>query len=188
MLHEAGEISRSHGISRGVLERQAKALDKEIVFGAATWQGYEETFISLLKDLKARGHHQVVFGDIDIDQHREWEERVSCEADMTALLPLWGEGRRELVDEFLAAGFRAVIVDVRDRAMRHWLGQEYGEAFVAEAVHVGWDACGEAGEFHTFVYDGPIFATPVPYRSSEVRSIHDHFMVSLELPGPPSGI
>ena len=179
MLHEDGNVSRSHGISRRVLETQAIALRREIVFGSATWGGYESAFIARLKELKIQGIGQAVFGDIDLDAHREWEERVCDEADMEAILPLWGEQRRRLVDEFLEAGFRAIIVSVRDKSMVHWLGRDFCEAFIGEAETIGWDACGENGEFHTFVYDGPNFENPVQYKLADVHQEKNYFFAPL---------
>jgi len=177
MLHESGEVSRSHGISRDVLAAQARSLGKELVFGAASWDGYEEAFISKLSALQGEGLTGAVFGDIDLQPHRDWEEQACAKAGMNALLPLWAEGRLGLVDEFLRTGFKAIVVSVRGEEMRRWLGREFDQAFIAEAERIGWDACGENGEFHTIVVDGPLFEFPVPYALAEVRQAHDHWMV-----------
>lgn len=181
MLSESGERSRSHGIARRVLEAQAAALGKEIVFGSATWGGYEAEFINQLQSLKERGLREAVFGDIDLESHREWEEKVSARSGLKAILPLWGVERRTLIDEFLKAGFRAVIVSVRGETLSHWLGREFCEEFVAEAERMGWDACGEEGEFHTFVFDGPIFKEKVRFKLGDRYHIQNYVLISLEL-------
>lgn len=179
MLHEEGRVSRSHGIPRALLEAQAAALNKEIAFGAATWSGYEEEFVRQLKSLRNKGLEQAVFGDIDLAPHREWEERVCAKADFKASLPLWEEERRALVDEFLDAGFKAIVVSVKDESMSRFLGQPFDGHFVAAAEAMGWDACGEEGEFHTFVVDGPLFRRRIQYQLAETHRIKEYQMISL---------
>jgi uncharacterized protein (TIGR00290 family) len=111
-----------------------------------------------------------VFGDIDLEPHRDWEEKVCARAGLRAHLPLWLQPRRALVDEFLAAGFKAWVVCVDGRFLdERFVGCEFDAAFLA-SLPPDVDACGENGEFHTFVYDGPNFRHPVPWVSRARQS------------------
>ena len=171
MFDETGARSRSHGLPPEILSAQARAMGLEFRSRVATWKSYEREFIDELRRLRADGHTHVVFGDIEIQDHRDWEERVCAEAGIEPLLPLWHEPRAALVEEFWNAGFRAVVVCTDDRALGpEYCGREFDRAFVA-SLPAGVDACGENGEFHTFVYDGPCFAAPVGFRTERVESL-----------------
>ncbi|MEW6618053.1 MAG: ATP pyrophosphatase [bacterium] len=103
---------------------------------------------------------QGVFGDIDVVEHRDWIERVCREMEITPIFPLWEADREEMLAEFMQAGFRAVVVS--SKIGQEWLGREIDEQFVNELRALGnIDLCGENGEYHSFVYDGPIFKKPV---------------------------
>jgi diphthine-ammonia ligase len=161
MFDETGERTRSHAIPRGVMQAQAEALGLELVAPSASWADYEATFIGTLRALRTRGVSDVVFGDIDLAPHRQWEEKVCAAVSVTPHLPLWEEDRRALAEEVLDLGYRALVVCTDDR----WLdatfcGRAYNRAFI-ESLPAGVDACGENGEFHTFVTDGPLFRWPV---------------------------
>ena len=157
MFEESGERSRSHAIPLPLIQLQAQALCRALVVRNASWKTYETVFIETLRQLRASGHEQAVFGDIDLQAHRDWEERVCAAADIEAVLPLWQQDRRALADEVLAAGFRAVVVCIDSRYLGdEFCGRPYDAQFIAD-LPAGVDACGENGEFHTFVYDGPCF-------------------------------
>ena len=163
VLDESGERNRSHGVPRGLLEAQAQALDVELVAPVTSWRDYEARFVATLASLKARDFQVAVFGDIDLQAHRDWEEKVCAHAGLECYLPLWHEPRPELAREVLRRGFRAIVVCVDSR----FLGDEfcarvYDDAFIAD-LPASVDACGENGEFHTFVFDGPGFRSPVRY-------------------------
>jgi uncharacterized protein (TIGR00290 family) len=161
MFDESGERTRSHAVPRAVMQAQADALGLELVAPNASWADYEQVFIETLTALRARGIADVVFGDIDLAPHREWEEKVCAAAGLRPHLPLWQEDRRALAEEVLSLGYRALVVCTDDR----WLGpsfcgRAYDRAFI-DGLPAGVDACGENGEFHTFVTDGPAFRRPV---------------------------
>jgi uncharacterized protein (TIGR00290 family) len=164
MMNEDGDRSRSHGVPRALLERQAAAIGARLVTGSASWKDYEPAFVEILRGLRAQGHEVGVFGDIDLVPHREWEERVCAAAGIAPYLPLWQRDRKELSRSVLALGFRAVVVCVDSRFLPDsFAGRLYDDQFLAD-LPAGVDACGENGEFHTFVYDGPCFSEPVEFR------------------------
>jgi len=171
MFDESGARSRSHGIDLALMYAQAGALGMELITPSASWKSYEAEFVNALRVVRAANHDGVVFGDIDLAPHREWEEKVCAQADLTALLPLWQRNRSELSDEVLRLGFKAVVVCVDHRFLsREYCGREYDAAFI-RSLPDGVDACGENGEFHTFVYDGPLFTAPL---SVAVTQIEDY--------------
>jgi uncharacterized protein (TIGR00290 family) len=167
-MDESGDSSRSHGIPPALLTAQASALQTDLRFYGTSWATYEEKFIATLREALDDGIDHAIFGDIDLLPHREWEEKVCAQAGLTALLPLWLEPRRTLVDEFLALGFKAVVVCVNGNYLTEdFCGREFDAAFLA-SLPPGVDACGENGEFHTFVYDGPAFNAPVRFQRDQV--------------------
>jgi len=170
MFDESGERTRSHAIPRAVMQAQADALGLELATPSASWADYEPTFIGALQDLQARGITDVVFGDIDLAAHRAWEEKVCAAAGVMPHLPLWQEDRGRLADEVLRLGYRAVVVCTDDRWLdAGYCGRIYDRAFI-DCLPEGVDACGENGEFHTFVTDGPLFHSPVRTSVTAVES------------------
>ena len=162
VLDETGERTRSHGLRPEVVQAQANALGVPLWTARASWATYEAEFTALLTRAAEAGASQAVFGDIDLQAHRDWEEGVCARAGLMPHLPLWLEARRTLVDELLGLGFRALIVAVREDALpATLLGRELDEGLVREIEALGADACGENGEYHTVLLDGPDFASPL---------------------------
>jgi uncharacterized protein (TIGR00290 family) len=168
MLDESGEKNRSHAVPLHLLEGQAAALGAKLMTRSASWTDYEREFVAALSDIKAEGITTALFGDIDLQAHRDWEEKICAQAGMDAVLPLWNIDRREAVSEFLKLGYQAVVICVNHR----WLdgsfcGRFFDEAFLQDLPpEVDW--CGENGEFHTFVFNGPLFKAPVAYEIQEI--------------------
>ena len=186
MFDEGGERSRSHAIPPQLMQAQADALGIELVIGRAGWADYEAVFTARLREFAARGLTHGLFGDIDLQPHRDWEEKVCAAAGLRAELPLWQDPRRALVDELLALGYRARVVCVDARCLdASFCGREFDAAFLADLPE-GVDACGENGEFHTFVFDGPRFVQPVAHELVAVHEIRQsapalghHFVAEL---------
>jgi uncharacterized protein (TIGR00290 family) len=163
MFDETGQRSRSHGVARSLMESQARALGLELVGPSAGWKDYEQVFVQALRELRNGGVEVAIFGDIDLEPHREWEARVCRQADLQHSLPLWQRNRLELARESIALGFKAIVVCVDSRFLAdEFCGRCFDASFI-EDLPAGVDACGENGEFHTFVYDGPLFAQPVDF-------------------------
>lgn len=174
MMVESGGRSRSHGLSRQLLAAQADALGLPIRFGAASWDGYEAELTRLLAEGVEEFRTPLgVFGDIDVEAHREWVEATAGAAGTAACLPLWKRDRRAVMSDLLGAGFRAAIVAVRDGVLpADLLGRTIDAALVERIVAAGADAAGENGEFHTVVLDGPLFRHPLVPAWGE-RSLRD---------------
>lgn len=163
MFDETGLRSRSHGVPRALMQAQARALGLDLVGPSAGWKDYETVFVQALDELRSRGVEVAVFGDIDLEAHREWEARVCRQAGLEHCLPLWQRNRLELARESIALGFKAIVVCVDSRFLAdEFCGRRFDESFIKD-LPAGVDACGENGEFHTFVFDGPLFAQPVDF-------------------------
>ncbi|MGH1386493.1 diphthine--ammonia ligase [Kordia sp.] len=161
-LNENGEISRSHGLSKALLHAQADALGTSIDFISATWSDYTNKFIGKLKTLANQYElTDAVFGDIDIESHREWEEKVCKAANITCNLPLWQQDRKTLVIEMIDAGIVAMIVSCNDDLGPEFLGRIINHETLELLEEKGVDVCGENGEFHTVVLDCPLFNKPI---------------------------
>jgi uncharacterized protein (TIGR00290 family) len=164
MFDSARDTSKSHGLPAHLLQAQAAAMGLTLSMPRSDWKGYERVFVAELSRLRAAGFTDVVFGDIDLAPHREWEEKVCAAAGMTPHLPLWNEDRARLADEILASGIEAKVVCVDSRFLGDaFCGRDYDRAFL-DSLPAGVDRCGENGEFHTFVTCAPGFASRVECR------------------------
>lgn len=162
MMNENNKISRSHGVPVSLLNQQAKLLKTPLLGVASSWGDYEKKYIEALKELKDEFNvNGVVFGDIDLEPHREWEEKVCKEAGLTAILPLWQQQRRQLVYDMIDNGIKAIIVSCNTHLGEDYLGREITKELVAEMELLGVDACGENGEYHTLVVNCPLFSRPM---------------------------
>jgi diphthine-ammonia ligase len=178
MLHEDGRVSRGHGLPLGLLQRQAAALGLPLVARATTWDDYEATYIAALHELREDGVQAGVFGDIDLQPHRDWVEAVCAAAGLSCHLPLWQEPRRRLVSELFAGGVQATVVAVdAARLDASFLGRRLDAAFIDDVEAAGADACGEEGEYHTMVTQAPAFAAPVPLQWRGVTSRDGHWVL-----------
>jgi uncharacterized protein (TIGR00290 family) len=159
VLNEAGKISRSHGIPKHILEQQSAAIGLPIKTISSSWQDYENNFVDALETLK-KDHtiSHVVFGDIDLQPHRDWEEKVCNKVGIEAVLPLWQQDRKALVTEMLHAGIETIIVSCNETMGEYFLGKTLTPAVIEEIESIGVDACGENGEFHTLVLNCPLFS------------------------------
>ena len=162
MITEDGQMSMTHGQSSELLQVQSRAIGIPLVQRRTTWNGYEAEFKEMLRAFKREGINGGVFGDIDLDEHREWVERVCREVDMTPHLPLWGQRQEKLLRDFVDLGFEAIVVATRaDLLEEEWLGRRIDPGFINELIGLratkGITPCGEAGEYHTLVVDGPLF-------------------------------
>ena len=165
MLTEDGTRTRSHGLRPAIIERHASSLGAEAIFGCASWPGYEEEFIRILRAANEKGVTHAIFGDVFPAPHREWVERVCREAGVEAVLPLWANSTRELAHEFIAAGGVAQIVTTRESVLdASWLGRTLTVEAFSELETMGVDPCGENGEFHTLVTAMPGLIAPMTTR------------------------
>lgn len=147
--------TRAHKLKEDVIRRQSDAIGVEVVFGR-----YENNFEEVLKNVfRSNGAEKVVFGDIYLEHHRNWIERICGELGIEAVFPLWGMNTRDLAEE-IAREFEAIIIAVR-KDFESILGKRFDRDVIEFLIERKADPCGENGEFHTIVIDGPIFKKPL---------------------------
>jgi uncharacterized protein (TIGR00290 family) len=161
-----------HGVREELLEKQAHAtgqrLEKVMIPYPCPNSVYEERMREVLTRWKTRGAPHVIFGDLFLEDIRRYREEKLSQLGITPVFPVWGEDTASLANEMLTVGFRAVITCVDSRKLDpKFAGREFNQSLLTE-LPKSVDPCGENGEFHTFVYDGPIFKEPIPIRVGEI--------------------
>ncbi|MCX5696120.1 MAG: diphthine--ammonia ligase [Candidatus Omnitrophica bacterium] len=159
-----------HGIEGRLLKFQADLIgvpltQKEV---SPDMQKYEEEFKAAVTELRGKDIGSMVFGDIYLLEHESWIERVCGDLNINAIEPLWNNDPESIVDEFIKAGFKAIIVSCKADIMgKEFLGRYIDKELVEELKKKGICPCGEKGEFHTLVVDGPIFRKPIKILKAE---------------------
>lgn len=162
MITEDGKRSWTHGLSPELLEAQSQAIGVPLIQRRTTMANYETEFKDMLLALKQGGIRGGVFGDIDLEQHRQWIDRVCQQVDIIPYLPLWGQSQEAILKDFIGSEFEAIVVVARaDLFSQEWLGRQINLDFLSHLSELKRtneiQLCGEAGEYHTFVTDGPLF-------------------------------
>ena len=160
-----------HGVRQELLEQQAQSiglpLTKVLLPESTSMSAYDLLMENTLRPLYNQGITHAVFGDINLQDLREYREKQLAQAGMKAVFPLWGRPTAELVREFIALGFKAVVVCVNGRLLDASFAGRILDANFLQDLPAGVDPGGENGEFHTFVYDGPIFTSPLTFTIGE---------------------
>ena len=171
-LTEGYERISMHGVREPLLKIQARSLglplDIVTIPQQCSDQEYRRRMEKAMLRHHARGVRSVVFGDIFLQDIRKYREENLAKIGMKPVFPLWQADSRELSRAFIEAGFQAVVTCVDTRALPpSFTGRLYDPSFIAHLPATA-DPCGENGEFHSFVFDGPIFSQPVRFRRGEV--------------------
>jgi uncharacterized protein (TIGR00290 family) len=175
-----------HGVRRELLVQQAESIGLPLhevrIPPQCVNPVYEARMEEALRVHYAEGVRTVAFGDIFLEDLRAYREKNLARIGMTALFPIWKRDTRDLIREFHQNGFRAMAACVDPRVLdRSFAGRELDNAFFRD-LPAGVDPCGENGEFHTFVFDGPIFGKPIPARVGEIVE-RDSFVYADIIPG-----
>ncbi|CEO20725.1 Dph6-related ATP pyrophosphatase [Paraclostridium sordellii] len=158
--------SWTHGITNSLLEKVSKSLQIPILKVECDIDEYETEFEKALIEGKKMGAQICVFGDIDIEEHKQWDI-LRCEnTGLKAKFPLWQEDRGKLVYEFIDSGFTTIIKTINLKYLdEKYLGKVLDRSVVKEIELSGADICGENGEYHTFVINGPLFSQPIEFEN-----------------------
>jgi diphthine-ammonia ligase len=160
MMSDPSE-SNFHLIRADMLDAQSQAIGIPIVKWTTTPDTYEQEFKKALLKMKAEGVEGIVTGDVfDVALHEAgWLDRICKEVGLTPVRPLWHRDTQQILEEFINEGFKATLVRIKlDLLGMDWLGREINKEFLDDLLKLGTvDPCGEHGEFHTFVTDGPLF-------------------------------
>jgi len=161
-----------HGVREELIELQSEAIGIPVhrmyVGGRGSNDDYVPALRAALESFKNRGITNVIFGDIFLEDLRQWRESLLAGCGMTGVFPLWQEDTRVLVQEFIDRRFKAIICCTNDAQLtRSEVGRSLDAAFV-QGLPPGVDPCGENGEYHSFVHDGPIFRRPIAFETGEI--------------------
>jgi uncharacterized protein (TIGR00290 family) len=169
---EGYERISMHGVRRELLEGQAQSIGLPLhevrIPPQCVNPIYEARMEQALRIYLDQGVRKVAFGDIFLEDLRAYREKNLARIGMTALFPIWKRDTRELIRSFHANKFRAVAVCIDSKVLApSFAGRELDDSFIRDLPPHA-DPCGENGEFHTFVFDGPIFHSPIPIRTGEI--------------------
>jgi uncharacterized protein (TIGR00290 family) len=158
-------------VRRVLLEQQANALgfplEKTFISKGASDEEYENELLKVLKRNLDSGVSSVVFGDIFLEDVRKYREQILAKMGMNGIFPLWKRDTQALAHTFINLGFKAIITSIDSNALaKDFVGREYDEQFLSDLPE-NVDPCGENGEFHSFVYNGPIFHERVSFKKGE---------------------
>ncbi|MCC3152156.1 diphthine--ammonia ligase [Hymenobacter sp. BT770] len=161
-----------HGVRVALLEQQAASLGlpcrQLLLPEMPTMEAYEQLMTATLGDLQRRGATASIFGDIFLEDLRRYREDQLARFNLKAVFPLWGQPTAALIREFIGLGFKTITTCVNEKYLdQSFVGRVIDEEFLRD-LPTNVDPCGENGEFHTFVYDGPMFRQPVAFERGEV--------------------
>jgi uncharacterized protein (TIGR00290 family) len=161
-----------HGVRRVLLEQQAKALriplQEMFITKGASDAAYEGELLKVLERHRDNGVFSVVFGDIFLEDVRKYRWQILEKVGMNGIFPLWKKDTKDLARTFINLGFKAIITLIDSNVLgKSFAGREYDEKFLSD-LPANVDPCGENGEFHSFVYDGPIFHESVSFKKGEI--------------------
>ncbi|OFZ45500.1 MAG: ATP-binding protein [Bacteroidetes bacterium RIFCSPHIGHO2_02_FULL_44_7] len=170
-MNSAHDRVSMHGLRRRLLEAQLKALNlpsKTIELPEVTdMETYGKKMKEAVRALRSEGLHYAAFGDIFLEDLRIYREQQLATEGIQALFPLWQRPTRELLEEFIDLGFKAVVICIDNSVLdERFLGRTLDRSFLND-LPTGVDPCGENGEYHTFCYDGPIFQEPIRFVQGE---------------------
>lgn len=175
-----------HGVRRELLERQAGSLDlplrQILISKGASNDEYEAKMAEAFAEYREKGIDTVVFGDLFLEDIRAYREQFLARNKMRGLFPVWKRDTRFFIREFIELGFKAVVTCIDSRILdQSFAGRLIDETFLS-SLPAEVDPCGENGEFHTFVFDGPGFSTPVKFSLGETV-LRESFWFCDLLPG-----
>lgn len=171
-INEEYQRISMHGVRVELLQMQAESIGlpllKVQIPDIPTMEIYEKAMLASLTDLKNKGATASVFGDIFLDDLRKYRENKLSELNLKGVFPLWGIPTDKLIHEFIDLGFKTITTCVNEKYLdKSFVGRIIDDAFLKD-LPKNVDPCGENGEFHTFVFDGPIFKTPIQFDKGEI--------------------
>ena len=161
-----------HGVQRSLLEHQATALGLPLYTielpEMPGMKEYEEAVSQMNQRLKRQGFTHAVSGDLFLEDLKTYREDLYARDGLQCLFPLWKKDTEELIRSFFSLGFKAIIVCINNRYLdKSFCGRLLDASFVND-LPANADVCGENGEYHSFVFDGPLFSTPVSFTRGEI--------------------
>ncbi len=180
MYNTIAKRSWFHGADKELLTNISKALGIPLECYYTDGLDYDVAMEKALSEWKKRGAEACVFGDIDIPEHKIWNEERCRRAELIPIIPLWNENREALIREVIGAGYKSLIKCVHpEKLPAAFLGKIIDEKLLDDMEAYGIDPCGENGEYHTTVVDGPLFHAPISYELGEVLELEHVTVIEL---------
>lgn len=160
---------RFHGVKDDLIQLQAQALGVPLIQFSTSADHYERDYVQGLSSIITPEVGGVVFGDIHLQHCLEWVEKICRDLGVKAIEPLWGQSSVDILSDFIEAGFEAIVVSTQANLLdEQWIGRKLNRQFLEDIRNLeNIDACGENGEYHTFVIDGPIFKKRIEITDSQ---------------------
>ena len=181
-VSEGDRRVRSHGTGAEMIRLQAEAVDIPLLQRETTWDTYEKVLKDVVRSVIPQGVKGIIFGDICLQEHVDWVERVCGELGVEVVEPLWGREPERILLDFIAAGFEAIVVSTKAELLgEEWIGHKVDKELLRHLKKNGIDICGEHGEYHTFVTNGPVFKKGIKIHKSRTIMRDDRwFLETLE--------
>ncbi|KXB05216.1 hypothetical protein AKJ49_01260 [candidate division MSBL1 archaeon SCGC-AAA382A03] len=172
------ESSVGHGLPSKFYRMQAESIDIEMISERTNWENYEENMSNLIRKINPKSG---VFGDVYLDDHKDWVETKSEELSFKPLEPLWNENPEALFEEYLNNGFRGIIIKLNpEKISPDWLGKPLNQNFLDYLKEKNICPIGENGEYHTATLDGPMFESEIEVKLGNKKEYGDNLIIELE--------
>lgn len=172
----------AHNLNPAIIADQAQSIGIQLIQRTTTRENYENNFKEVVNGLKKEDIEAIVFGDIYLQEHKDWIEEVCRRLNIIPVFPLWGLDTNDILNEFIDLGFKAIIVSIRkDILGKEWLGRNLDADFLKDLKKNNneIDPCGEKGEFHTLVTSGPNFKNRIDIVESRVMPKLNHWNLDI---------
>jgi len=180
MFNTAANRSYFHGADVPMLHAYADALKIPFLITPTNGADYHLVMEKSLRKAIALGAKAACFGDIDIEENRAWCEARCKEVGLEAVFPLWQKGRSENVYELVELGYQCLIKSINNTLLpKELLGKIINKEVIDRMKECGIDICGENGEYHTLVVDGPIFQKPLAYRTGDLLDFSEYSVIDV---------
>lgn len=173
----------AHGEKLELIQAQSDALNIPIYFVHCAFDTYTEDFKQLLFHLKDKYLlNGIAFGDLYIEDHRQWGEQLAASVGLEAVYPLWRKQTQMLqsLTQFIKTGYKAIVIRIRHHQLpKHWLGRQLDEDFWEDIQKKKVCPMGESGEYHTYVYDGPLFQASIKIKVGKIIKEQESFRLEI---------
>ncbi|NLE07922.1 MAG: diphthine--ammonia ligase [Dehalococcoidales bacterium] len=185
MMNEDGRWSFVHRFPSSVLEQQAEAAGVKLLRTPAGADTYADDYTKAIEKMKADGIEGGVFGDIDLEGHREWVVNICKRSGIEAFLPAWGMAQDTALTNIIESGIEAVIVACNEKYFgEEWLGRKIDSSFYAHLKEMQKTSdittCGETGEYHTLVVNAPLFSRRISIETAEHRFHNGYWFLEIQ--------
>lgn len=173
---------RFHGFKKEIIKAQADALSLELIQSGSTNKNFEHIFLEGLKILKDKKADGIIFGDIHLENVKSWFEERTKKFGFDHIEPLWKNPPKTLITEMINKGYKTTITNIDlEKANENWLGKVITKDLIQEFEKSEIDLCGENGEYHSFVSDGPLFTHPISFGLGLITKSKTHATIDIIL-------